>query len=338
MPKAEAGSVKDQSKRMKMKGLQRLRFYCQVCQRQMRDENGYKQHCLSESHVRQMLIVGENYKTHEDEFSRQFLRDIIQLLRTSHGTKATPINQFYQVYIANKEHIHMNATKWSSLTEFAKYLGKEGICRVEETDKGINIAWIDDSPDALRRKEAVRRKEMQDKGDEEREQRMIREQIRRAKKDAAGRDEDGEDDGEDAAAKGLIRQEGEKVKLAFGLKPTVETNVTSSTPQAAAESCDPVGADGQASEAGQTAGPTAVSDSTVKAAPISMKMMAKPQTKNVFATAKKNALASGQKKTSVFEQPKKMSEAERIMREEQERKRSRGGSGFGGPSNKRQRT
>jgi len=51
--------------------------------------------------------------------------------------------------------------------------------------------------------------------------------------------------------------------------------------------------------------------------------------------AKKNAL--GGKKAAVIEQPKKMSEAERIMKEEIERKRSREANGFGGSAQKRQR-
>ncbi|KAI1754539.1 domain of Kin17 curved DNA-binding protein-domain-containing protein [Xylaria castorea] len=337
MPKAEAGSVKDISKRMKMKGLQRLRFYCQICERQMRDENGFKQHTMSESHVRQILIVGEDPKKHIEDYSKQFLKDFVQHLRTSHGTKSIQINHFYNTIISDKEHIHMNATKWPSLTEFAKHLGREGICKVEETDKGIQIAWIDDSPDALRRKDAVRRKEMQDKGDEEREQRMIREQIRRAKKDTAARDEGDEDDSEGAATGGLIRQEGEKVKLSFGSKPA-QTDTASPTSQAVTETPNPADNEGQTSKVEQAAEPVTAGASTTKTAPISMKMMAKPQTKNVFAAAKKNALAGGQKKASAFEQPKKISEAERIMREEQERKRLREGSGFEGPSNKRQRT
>ncbi|KAI1284418.1 domain of Kin17 curved DNA-binding protein-domain-containing protein [Xylaria sp. FL0933] len=338
MPKAEAGSVKDLNKRMKMKGLQRLRFYCQLCERQMRDENGFKQHTLSEAHVRRVLVIGDARKETED-YSKQFLKDFIQLLRTSHGEKQVHINQFYQTYIANKEHVHMNATKWPSLTEFAKHLGREGICRVEETDKGIHISWIDDSPEALRRREALRRKEMQDKGDEEREQRMIREQIRRATKGATGRDKHDEGDSDDDASKGLIRQEGEKVKLSFGLKPPTTADTASPTPPATTGPSTPAGNADETLKAEQAVEPVPAAGAfTGKAAPISMKMMPKPQTKNVFAAAKKNALASGQKKTSAFEQPKKMSEVERIMREEQERKRSREFSGSGGPSNKRQRT
>jgi DNA/RNA-binding protein KIN17 len=91
----------------------------------------------SESHVRQVLLVGEDPKKYINDYSNQFQRDFLQLLRTSHGEKQVQMNHFYQELISNKEHIHMNATKWPSLTEFAKFLGREGICRVEETDKGI---------------------------------------------------------------------------------------------------------------------------------------------------------------------------------------------------------
>jgi len=78
---------------------------------------------------------------------------------------------------------------------------------------------------------------------------------------------------------------------------------------------------------------------SVEAEPASkpaVKMGFQSKPKNVFAAAKKNALGGG-KKAAIIEQPKKMSEAERIMKEELERKRNRGPSGFGGPAPKRQR-
>jgi DNA/RNA-binding protein KIN17 len=64
-----------------------------------------------------------------------------------------------------------------------------------------------------------------------------------------------------------------------------------------------------------------------------MGFSAKP--KNVFSAAKKNAL--GGKKAAAIEQPKKMSEAERIMKEEMEQKVKRSSSGFGGPPQKKLR-
>lgn len=317
MPKAEVGSTKHLSNKLKSKGLQRLRWYCQVCEKQCRDANGFKMHTQSESHVRQMLVVGEDPKKFINQFSDEFLKDFLQLLKTGHGEKQVHINQFYQEYIANKEHIHMNATKWPSLTEFAKHLGKEGICRVEETDKGIHISWIDNSPEALRRQEALRKKEALDQGDEQLEQRMIREQIRRAQANAASREAKVNDE-EDRELK---RQQGEKITLSFGSKSKPED--TKAGTEEAASSEPAASTDTNGAEA---------SKSDTKPAGfggLSMKLGGKPQTKNVFAQAKKNALAGGSKKGGKIEQPKKMSEAERIMREEMDKKRSRESAGFG---------
>ncbi|KAF6827441.1 hypothetical protein CPLU01_09117 [Colletotrichum plurivorum] len=332
MPKAEVGSTRYLSNKLKSKGLQRLRWYCQVCEKQCRDENGFKMHTQSESHVRQILVVGEDPKKFLNEYSNQFLRDFTQLLRTGHGEKSVQINHFYQEYIANKEHIHMNATKWPSLTEFAKHLGREGICRVEETEKGIHIAWIDNSPEALKRQEALRRKEAQDRGNEEVEQMMIREQIKRAQKQAEARGEKPENDEE--KERGLQRTEGEKISLSFGAKPA---KAAEPSPQPKSASPD---ASGSATPADTTGKPAEKLADKPSLGGMSLKMTAKPQTKNVFAQAKKNALAGGSKKTSI-EQPKKMSEAERIMKEDMERmekKRSREGPGFGGFSFKKQKT
>ena len=82
MPKHEFLTPKAISNRIKSKGLQKLRWYCQMCQKQCRDEvsleiltasqlllthalpwltqNGFKCHMSSESHQRQLLLVAEN--------------------------------------------------------------------------------------------------------------------------------------------------------------------------------------------------------------------------------------------------------------------------------------
>lgn len=334
MGRAEVGSTKWVGNQQKAKGLGRLRWYCQVCERQMRDENGFKMHVQSESHVRQMLVVGEDPKKAINEFSKQFNDDFLRQLRTSHGTKAVHINHFYQEYIQNKEHVHMNSTRWPSLTEYAKYLGREGICRVEETEKGLHIAWVDTSPEALKRAEAIRRKEMLDKGDEERELRMIREQQKRAERAAEerrmgkGGNEHGEGEGDETEEKkGFNLTGGEKIKLSFG--------------QPADKKAEDKKYESPENKAGDTPGAevTIGKDATPEPPKPTEPMKpaafsfggAKPQAKNVFAQAKKNALAGGAKKAVKIEQPKKMSEAERIMREEMEKKRARessGGSGF----------
>ncbi|KAL2025127.1 hypothetical protein VTK56DRAFT_129 [Thermocarpiscus australiensis] len=329
MGKAEVGSSKYISKKMKQKGLTRLRWYCQICEKACRDENAFKMHCQSESHMRRALEAGENFKSVQDEYSRQFLKEFISLLKTSHGEKSIHANRFYQEVIARRDHTHLNATRWHSLTEFVKYIAREGIVRAEEKEDGIFISWIDDSPEAMRRREAVRRKEMQDKGDEEREQMMLREQIKRAQRDAGARGLSLDAD-EEAQARELKREEGEKIQLSLGLKPAVKSASPESSATPAPSTSEPAhdASNGETKNREEPMPVEATAATTAK--PLSLKMGVKPQPKNVF----KNALAGAPKKV-IAPQPKKMSEAERIMKEELERKRAREANG--GPPGKKPR-
>lgn len=62
-----------------------------------------RSHVQSESHVRQVLLIGEDPKRHIEDFSRLFLNNFLNLLKTTHGEKKVHINQFYQQVIADKE-------------------------------------------------------------------------------------------------------------------------------------------------------------------------------------------------------------------------------------------
>ncbi|KAF2403179.1 hypothetical protein EJ06DRAFT_528131 [Trichodelitschia bisporula] len=315
MPKAEVGSSKWLGNKMKAKGLQRLRWYCQACEKQCRDENGFKQHTLSEGHVRAMHAIGENPKKALHAYSSQFKRDFLTLLRTAHGEKSVHANHFYQEYIANKEHIHMNSTHWNSLTEFVKHLGREGICRVTETDKGLHVAWIDNSPEALRRQDAVRKRERLDRGDEEREQEQILEQVERAQRKAREAELAKAREAEMDPKPEEPRKEVEKVVIDLGaLKAGAEKAAGDAPPPPAT--------------ADQSTDTTPAPSTPAPPAPVSLSFSANPKPKNVFTAAKKNPLNA--KKTVVKEPPKKMSEAERIMKEELERKRFRDEAGGGG--------
>ena len=322
MPKAEVGSTKYLSNQLKSKGLQRLRFWCQVCEKQCRDDNGYKCHTASESHVRKLQAVGLNANKVISDYSNDFQRNFLQNLRTAHGTKQVHLNKFYQEVIADKEHVHMNSTRWSSLTEFAKFLGREGLVRVEENDKGLHISWIDNSPEALRRAEAIRKKERQDKGDEEREQKLIRDQIQRALLDAEAKAQGDENEGSGE----LRREDGEKIKLDFGSKPTVKGKDT--TPPQTEEESARVETQPEAIESMSESPPAGVPTPPPERVSLKIGLTSKP--KNVFAAAsKKNAL--GGSKLAAKEGPKRpVSEAERIMKEEIERKRVR--ESYGGPA------
>uniref|UniRef100_A0A3P8XML3 DNA/RNA-binding protein KIN17 n=1 Tax=Esox lucius TaxID=8010 RepID=A0A3P8XML3_ESOLU len=179
MGKADFLSPKAIGNRIKAKGLQKLRWYCQMCQKQCRDENGFKCHCMSESHQRQLLLASEDPDKIMDTFSEEFKNDFIELIKRRFGTKRVHNNIVYNEYINDREHVHMNSTQWETLTEFTKWLGKEGYCKVDETPKGWYIQYIDRDPETIRRQEELEKKKKQDLDDEERSAKFIEEQVRR---------------------------------------------------------------------------------------------------------------------------------------------------------------
>eukprot|EP01147_Barroeca_monosierra_P000210 gene210-3595_t len=209
MPKHGFLTPKAIANRIKSKGLQKLRWYCEMCQKQCRDENGFKCHIMSESHQRQLLLVAENQSTFVDSFSDQFLNNFLTLLRRRR-VMATVV---YNEYIADKQHIHMNATKWRTLTEFVKYLGREGHCLVDETPKGWFIQWIDRDPEEEARRKKIERREAKEKDEEDRQGELIREQMERDRRLA---EEHGIDI--EPVFTELHRQEGETIRLALQQK------------------------------------------------------------------------------------------------------------------------
>uniref|UniRef100_A0A8C2BNX9 DNA/RNA-binding protein KIN17 n=1 Tax=Cyprinus carpio TaxID=7962 RepID=A0A8C2BNX9_CYPCA len=181
MGKADFLSPKAIGNRIKAKGLQKLRWYCQMCQKQCRDENGFKCHCMSESHQRQLLLASENPYQFLNYFSEEFKSDFLELLRRRFGTKRVHNNIVYNEYISHREHVHMNSTQWETLTDFTKWLGREGYCKVDETPKGWYVQYIDRDPETIRRQEELERKKKQDMDDEERSAKFIEEQVRRGR-------------------------------------------------------------------------------------------------------------------------------------------------------------
>lgn len=155
MAKAGFGTAKYQAKQLKASGLQKLRYYCQLCQKQCRDANGFKNHLNSPSHLGRISNIADNGASGRTiaEFLAQFERDFLRLLRINHGTKKVSANKYYQEYILNdKDHVHMNATRWSSLTAFVKYLGTTGKVRVDmppdEEEFNLYIKYVDSLVDS----------------------------------------------------------------------------------------------------------------------------------------------------------------------------------------------
>ncbi len=106
-----------------------------MCEKQCRDANGFKCHCESESHQRMMVVFSQNAGRMVSDFSRQFERAFLDIVRRR--ARHTPVlaNLIYNELISDKQHVHMNATSWVTLGNFIRYLGREGKCIIEERPK-----------------------------------------------------------------------------------------------------------------------------------------------------------------------------------------------------------
>jgi len=184
--KAEAGTPKAIANAMKVKGLQKLRFYCQLCQKQCRDENGFKCHVMSEGHQRQMMLCADD-PSHmlkiTSEFSSDFLGGFLQILRLSYNGKRVKANTVYQEYISNKNHTHMNSTRWHTLSGFVQWLGKTGYCKVDfvEEKNQWYIEYVDNSPERLQREAEKEKLAKHRKDDAERELATMQAMVERGK-------------------------------------------------------------------------------------------------------------------------------------------------------------
>ncbi|CAD5334628.1 unnamed protein product [Arabidopsis thaliana] len=67
----------------------------QMCEKQCRDENGFKCHCMSESHQRQMQVLGQNPTRVVNGYSQEFEQTFLDLMRRSHRFSRVAVTVVY---------------------------------------------------------------------------------------------------------------------------------------------------------------------------------------------------------------------------------------------------
>jgi DNA/RNA-binding protein KIN17 len=131
---------------------------------------------------------------HWCDFS-EFHSGFLSTLRRSFGTKRVLANTVYCEYIKDRDHIHLNATRWVAVAGYVRWLGSQGkdrkifigenilfdfslgICEIEQTEKGWYVTLIDKDAEAVRREMDSEKKEKMDLDDEQRRQKLIAEQV-----------------------------------------------------------------------------------------------------------------------------------------------------------------
>ena len=160
---------KEIGRRMKARGLKRLRWYCQRCEKQCGDENGFKSHCSSAGHIRQMALFRENAASEMNEYTRRFVSEFMSALKRKGGQRVSA-NRVYQEHIADRHHTHLNSTIFDSLTSFILYLNKENLADADCDERGEwFIKLIDRDPRTLARAAEDKRRDERRRASEEAE-------------------------------------------------------------------------------------------------------------------------------------------------------------------------
>jgi DNA/RNA-binding protein KIN17 len=107
----------------------------------------------------------------------------MQILSTSFKTNRSKLLDVYQVMIDDPHHVHLNATKWEGeIEEYAKYLGRNSFCKVEQTPEGLYVTWIDRSMTVMNKEMAIEKKKTVEVSEQQREMQELERQIKRAER------------------------------------------------------------------------------------------------------------------------------------------------------------
>lgn len=127
----------------KFTGLKRLRYYCEMCNKQCSDQHSFDRHSHSQTHIRNMQLFRDNPDKFTDDYSKSFESQYIDVLkRRSLNTYINANTVYNDMITSDKTHTHMNATKWSTLSDFIQYLGKTGKADVERGKQGDHDIWL----------------------------------------------------------------------------------------------------------------------------------------------------------------------------------------------------
>ncbi|KAJ8642346.1 hypothetical protein MRB53_019040 [Persea americana] len=127
-----------------------------------------------------MQVFGQNPNRIIDGYSEEFETAFLEHMKRSHRFSRVAATVVYNEYIADRHHVHMNSTQWATLTEFVKYLGRTGKCKVEETPKGWFITYIDRDSETVFKERLKNKRLKSDEVEEEKQERAIMKQIERA--------------------------------------------------------------------------------------------------------------------------------------------------------------
>lgn len=121
------------------------KFYCQICNKQCKDENGFKCHVKTRTHLTYLEEVMKDPDSHISKHSKNFEKGFIEIIKWKYKNQFVSANKVYLEYIKDSSSSHLNATKWGNLTRFIFSMKRKGRFEVNEEGEGkFLIKLIDD--------------------------------------------------------------------------------------------------------------------------------------------------------------------------------------------------
>ncbi|OMO53464.1 hypothetical protein CCACVL1_28618 [Corchorus capsularis] len=147
-------------------------------------------------------------------YSEEFEQKFHDLMKRSHRFSCVSATVVYNEFINDKDHVHMNSTQWATLTEFVKHLGRTGKCKVDQTEKGWFITYIDRDSETLFKEKMKNKRLKSDMVEEEKQEREIQKQIQIAEQLKAPLES--EENEKKAVTKELNLESGVKIGFSLG--------------------------------------------------------------------------------------------------------------------------
>jgi DNA/RNA-binding protein KIN17 len=163
-----------------------------------------------------MQIFGQNPTRIIEGYTEEFETTFLEHMKRSHRFSRVAATVVYNEYINDRNHVHMNSTEWATLTEFVKYLGRTGKCKVEETPKGWFITYIDRDSETLFKEKMKNKRVKADLVDEEKQEKEIQKQIERAEQMMQQSNPESEQPSQVETTKELNVEDGTKIGFSLG--------------------------------------------------------------------------------------------------------------------------
>ena len=119
------------------------KFFCQICNRQCQDKDGFTCHLKSKTHQKNIERVAKNPEKYIENYSNDFKRDYLDFLKREHQDEWVSANVIYDKYIKEKDNVPLNATKWESLIKFLQYIASEKLISLQPKEDDILVKYID---------------------------------------------------------------------------------------------------------------------------------------------------------------------------------------------------